>query len=292
MHLGITGATGFIGGRIIDLALRRGHEVVAFTRHPQHGIPGCTMRRFSLDVAPDISGCEAIIHLAGEPVAGLWTPEKKRRIVQSRVIGTRRIVEAINAAAAKPEVLISGSAIGFYGDRGEEDLTENAPGGRGFLAETVQAWEAEARQAAGLRIAFIRTAVVLGQGGGALPLMALPFRFGLGATLGSGRQWMSWIHLEDLAQLILFAVENLDVRGPVNGSAPWPVRNADFTAALAHALRRPAFFRVPAFLLRLALRGFAAELLDSKRVLPAVATEHGFGFKFPELALALRNLLP
>ncbi len=291
MHIGLTGASGFLGRKIIDLALRRGHEIIAFTRNPERTIPGCTMRAFSLDTPPDISGCEALVHLAGESMAGLWTAAKKRRIVESRVFGTRRIVEAINAATEKPEVLLSGSAIGFYGNRGDEELTEKVPAGTGFLAATVQAWEAAALQASDIRVALLRTAVVLGKGRGALPLMALPFRFGLGGRLGSGRQWMSWIHLEDLGQLALFAVENLDVHGPINAAAPWPVRNADFARALAHAVHRPAFLQVPAFALRTALGGFSAELLDSKRVLPAVATEQGFGFKFPELAPALKNLL-
>ena len=292
MHIGLTGATGFIGGKIIDLALRRGHEIVAFTRDPSRKIPGCAMRAFSLDAAPDIVGCEAIIHLAGEPVVGLWTAAKKRRIVESRVLGTRRIVEAINTAREKPEVLLSGSAIGFYGDRGDEKLLETAPAGRGFLAETVQAWEAEAQRAEGIRIVTLRTAIVLGKHGGALVPMRPIFKLGLGGPLGDGRQWMSWIHLDDLAQLALFAIENLDLRGPLNGSAPWPARNADFTKALAHTLRRPAFFRVPAFALRAALGGFAHELLDSKRVLPAAALDHGFRFQFPDLAPALANLLP
>ena len=291
MIIGITGATGFIGGKIIDLALRRGHEVVAFTRDPRRKIPGCEMRAFSLDVAPDITGCEAFIHLAGEPVVGLWTAAKKRRIVESRVLGTRRVVEAINAAREKPEVLLSGSAIGFYGDRGDAELTETAPAGTGFLAETVQAWEAEAHRAEGVRIVTLRTSLVLGKHGGALAPMTPIFKLGLGGPLGDGRQWMSWIHLNDLAQLALFAIENLDLRGPLNGSAPWPARNADFTTALAQTLRRPAFLRVPAFLLRTVLRDFSRELLDSKRVLPATATDHGFHFQFPELKPALTNLL-
>ena len=291
MTIGLTGATGFIGGKIIDLALRRGHEIVAFTREPRRTIPGCEMRAFSLDTVPDILGCEAIIHLAGEPVVGLWTAAKKRRIVESRVLGTRRIVEAINAAREKPEVLLSGSAIGFYGDRGEEELVETAPAGRGFLAETVQAWEAEAQRAEGLRVVTLRTAIVFGKNGGALPMMRPIFKLGLGGPLGDGRQWMSWIHLDDLAHLALFAIENLDLRGPLNGSAPWPARNTDFTKALAHALRRPAFLRVPAFVLRAALGGFSHELLDSKRVLPAAALDHGFRFQFPDLAPALANLL-
>ncbi|HSI15772.1 MAG TPA: TIGR01777 family oxidoreductase, partial [Chthoniobacter sp.] len=270
MHIGITGASGFLGNRILDIALRRGHEVIAFTRHPAKAIPGCTMRAFSLETPPDISGCDALIHLAGEPPAGIWTPAKKRRIVDSRVRGTRRVVEAIMAAEKKPEVLVNGSAIGFYGDRGEEELTETLPPGTGFLAETVLAWEAEAqRAAADVRVVSLRTALVLGKAAGALPIMALPFRFGLGAQMGDGRQWMSWIHLEDIAQLALFAVENMDIRGPINGSAPWPVRNADFTRVLARQLHRPAFFRVPAFLLRLGLGDFSREILDSKRVLPS-----------------------
>lgn len=291
MHIGLTGATGFIGRKIIDLALRRGHEIVAFTRNPQRTIPGCTMRAFSLEAPPDIMGCEALIHLAGEPVFGLWTAAKKRRIVESRVLGTRRLVEAIHAAQEKPEVLVSSSAIGFYGDRGEEELTETSPAGAGFLPETVQAWEAEAMKAQGIRVALLRTSLVLGKGGGALGPMAPIFRFGLGGRLGSGRQWMSWIHLEDIAQLALFAAENLDVHGPLNAAAPWPARNADFTRTLARTLHRPAFFHVPAFALRLALGDFSHELLDSKRVLPAAALEHGFGFRFSELAPALANLL-
>ena len=291
MNIGLTGASGFLGRKILDMALRRGHEIIAFTRHPMRGIPGCTMRAFSLDKPPDISGCEALIHLAGEPIAGLWTPGKKKRIADSRVRGTRRVVEAIADAAQKPEVLVSGSAIGFYGDRGEEELTESAPPGAGFLADTVQAWEAEAHRATGVRVVCLRTALVLGREAGALPVMALPFRFGLGAQMGDGRQWMPWIHLEDHARLVLFAVENMDLRGPLNASAPWPVRNADFTRLLASRLRRPAFLRAPAFVLRIALGGLSHELLDSKRVLPAVACEHGFGFQFPELEPALKDLL-
>ena len=249
------------------------------------------MREFSLERPPDITGCEALIHLAGESVMGLWTAAKKRRITESRVLGTRRVVEAINAAREKPEVLLSGSAIGFYGDRGDTELTETSPGGTGFLAATTQAWEVEAERVEGVRLVTLRTSLVLGKSGGALAPMTPIFQLGLGGPLGDGRQWMSWIHLDDLAQLALFAIENLDVRGPLNGSAPWPVRNADFTRTLAAALHRPAFLRVPAFALRATLGDFARELLDSKRVLPAAALDHGFGFTFAELAPALKNLL-
>jgi uncharacterized protein (TIGR01777 family) len=291
VNIGITGATGLIGTRIIDLALRRGHEVVAFSRHPERAIPGCEMREFTLEAAPDIRGCEALIHLAGETIAERWSEAKKQRIVESRVLGTARVVEAIGAAVEKPEVLLCGSAVGFYGDGGDADVTETAAAGSGFLSETVQAWETEAHRAKDVRIVLLRTGIVLGKEGGALPQMALPFRFGLGATLGDGRQWMSWIHLDDVAQLSLFAIENLDIRGPLNASAPWPVRNEEFTRALATTLHRPALFRVPAFALRVLFGEFSRELLDSKRVLPAVATEHGFRFQFPELAPALKDLL-
>ncbi len=290
MNLGITGASGLIGKSIVDLALRRGHEVVAFTRRPERAIPGCEMREFSLRLPPDLRGCDAVIHLAGEPILGLWTPAKKRRIVASRVEGTRRVVEAIGELDTKPEVLVCGSAIGFYGDGGEHELTEQTLGGAGFLAETAHAWEREAARAEGVRTVCLRTSVVLGKGGGALQFMAPLFRAGLGAQLGDGRQWMSWIHLEDEARLALFAVENLDVRGPLNACAPWPVRNADFTQILARTLRRPAFLRVPSSALRL-LGDLSHELLDSKRVLPAAALEHGYGFRFSELEPALKDLV-
>lgn len=292
MTIGITGATGFIGRRIIDIALRRGHEIVAFTRTPERAIPGCEMRLFTRGAPPDIAGCEALIHLAGESVIGLWTAEKKRRIRESRVLGTRQIVEAIRASHSPPEVLVSGSAIGFYPSSGDAELTEATPGGSsGFLADTVQAWEAEAMQAAGTRVVLLRTGLVLGKGGGMLGAMAPLFRAGLGTQMGDGAQWMSWIHLEDEAMLALFAVENLDVRGPLNAVAPWPMRNAEFTKALARAVRRPAFLRVPAFAIRALGGDFAHELLDSKRVVPAAATEQGFRFRFSELEPALKDLL-
>ncbi len=290
MLLGITGATGFIGKRVVDLALRRGHEVAAFSRNPSRAIPGCEMRHFSLEDAPDLRGCEAVIHLAGESVLGLWTAAKKRRIRDSRVLGTRRLVEAIRVMAEPPEVLVCGSAIGFYGDSGDAELGEDAPSGTGFLPDTVRAWEAEALRAEATRVVLLRTGLVLGKGGGPLAAMAPLFRAGLGGQIGDGHQWMSWIHLEDEAALALFAAENLDVRGALNASAPWPVRNRDWTRALALAVRRPAFFRAPAAAVRL-LGEFSHELLDSKRVVPAAATAHGFGFRFPELEPALKDLL-
>jgi uncharacterized protein (TIGR01777 family) len=291
MNIGITGASGFVGQAVVDLALRRGHEVIAFSRHPERKIPGCDMRPFSLDHAPDLSGCEAVVHLAGESVQGLWTSGKRRRIRDSRVLGTRRVVEGILAARQRPEVLVSYSGIGIYAPHPEAELDESAPFGTTFLAEVSREWEAEAAKAEGVRVVLMRTSLVLGRGGGALGVMRPIFRAGLGGILGDGRQWQPWIHLADQAMLTLFAIENLEARGPINAAAPWPVRNRELTRALAKALRRPAWLRVPAWSLRLALGGFAHELLDSKRVVPGAATALGFQFKYPELEAALRELL-
>jgi uncharacterized protein (TIGR01777 family) len=291
MNIGITGATGFIGRKIIDIALRRGHEVIAFSRRPEKQIPGCEMRAFSLGTAPDLNGCEAVIHLAGESVVGLWTQAKKQRILDSRVHGTRQVVEAINRSTKPPEVLVCGSAVGFYGDCGESEITEASPSGTGFLSDTVKAWEAETTGVRSeTRVVLLRTGIVLGKGGGALKVMAPVFQAGLGGRIGNGRQWMPWIHLEDESMLALFAIENLDIRGPMNGTAPWPSRNADFTRQLAKTLHRPAFMHAPAFAIRM-LGEFSHELLDSKKVLPAVAADHGFRFRFPELQGALKDLL-
>jgi hypothetical protein len=290
MNIGITGASGLIGRKITDLALRRGHEVTAFSRSPSRRLPGCTMRAFGEGTTPDLSGCEAVIHLAGESVIGLWTAAKKRRITESRVIGTRAVAEAIEAMDSPPEAFICGSAIGFYGDSGDAELTESSPSGNGFLADTTRAWEAESLRVTRSRVVQLRTGIALAREGGALKVMAAVFRLGLGGQLGPGTQWMSWIHLEDLARLFLFAAENMEIRGPLNGTAPWPARNRDFTRALATKLRRPAIFRVPALALRV-LGDFSHELLDSKKVLPAAACAHGFPFEHPELEAALGNLL-
>jgi uncharacterized protein (TIGR01777 family) len=292
MQIGLTGASGFVGRHVIQAAVRRGHEVVAFTRDPRRTVhDAIEMRAFSTTEIPNIEGCEAIVHLAGENVAGLWTAAKKRRIRESRVDGTRRIAEAIRDARHRPEVLVCASAIGFYGDGGDDEVSESSPAGEGFLAEVCQAWEAEAESVeADCRVARLRFGLILGAKGGALAAMAPLFRLGLGGKLGSGRQWWSWIHVEDAASLLLFAAENLDARGAINAVAPWPRQNADFTRVLARTLHRPAFARVPAWLLKMTLRGFAAELLESRRVLPRAASELDFPFHFPELEPALRDI--
>lgn len=289
MTLGVTGASGFIGRRVIEFALRRGYEVVAYTRSPERlKIAGCEVRRFSADAVPDVTGVDAMVHLAGESVVGLWTAAKKRNIVESRVLGTRRLAEAISGAKRAPEVLVSGSAIGYYGNRGEEELMEGAPLGRGFLAESCAAWEAEVEAVERTcRVVRLRTGIVLGKGGGALRAMRWPFRFGCGAVLGDGRQWVSWIHLDDIARMFLFCVEDLAVHGAVNGTAPWPRRNSDYSRAIASALGAPLFLRVPESLVRLAGE-FSEELLHSKKVLPGVAGARGFRWEYPDLESALK----
>lgn len=294
MKIGVTGATGFIGSRIVEMARERGHSVVGFTRDPRRQIPGCVeTRKFSPDEKMDVGGCDAIIHLAGESVFGLWTASKKKRIRESRTLGTRHLVDAMLASADPPRVLVSGSAIGFYGDTGENEADEDSPHGSGFFAEICRDWEAEALRARekNVRVVLLRTPLVLGRNGGAMRVMTPVFRAGLGGALGSGRQWMAWIHLDDEAALALSAVENSSIQGPLNAVAPEPVRNADFTGAFARAVHRPAFFRVPAFVLKTALRDFSHELLDNKRIVPKRALAAGFTHRFPSLDPALAEIL-
>jgi uncharacterized protein (TIGR01777 family) len=293
MNIGITGASGFIGRRLVELAGEGGHRITGFSRGAERRIPGCAETRvFRPDQTPDISGCDVLIHLAGENVFGLWTREKKWRILESRQLGTRRLVDAILASANPPRALVSGSAIGFYGDTGEAAADETYPAGAGFLAETTQIWEREALRARekNVRVVLLRTGIVLGKNGGALRVMAPLFSAGLGGKTGSGAQWMSWIHLDDIAALALFAAENESVEGPVNGVAPDPARNIDFTRHLAASLHRPAFFTAPAFLLKLFLGEFSRELLDSKRILPSRALAAGFHHRFPALDGALEDI--
>lgn len=278
MNISISGASGFIGRHLMKSLAQAGHSLRALSRHTP---PAESLRE-----------ADAIIHLAGEPVAQRWTAAAKQRILDSRVVGTRNLVEALAALPRRPEALICASAIGYYGSRGDEVLTESSAPGSGFLPEVCVAWEREAlaAEAFGIRVVRVRTGVVLDANGGALVRMLPPFRMGLGGRLGSGRQWMSWIHLEDLAALFQFAVES-QVRGPLNAVAPNPVTNSDFTRELAHALRRPAVFPVPEFALKMLFGEMADVLLASQRVAPAAAEAAGFRFRFPQLAPALESLL-
>jgi uncharacterized protein (TIGR01777 family) len=277
MNISISGASGFIGRHLMKSLAQAGHSPRALSRHAP---PPESLRE-----------ADAIIHLAGEPLAQRWTAAAKQRIRESRVAGTRNLVEALAKLPRRPDVLICASAIGYYGSRGDEVLTESSAPGSGFLPEVCVAWEREAQaaEAFGMRVVRVRTGVVLDARGGALVRMLPPFRMGVGGRLGSGRQWMSWIHLEDLAALFQFALES-QVRGPLNGVAPNPVTNSDFTRELAHALRRPAVFPVPGFALRLLFGEMADVLLASQRVVPGAAEAAGFRFRFPQLAPALESL--
>lgn len=287
MRLGITGATGFIGARASALAAARGWEVVPFSRKPAGG----SARRFALEEPADVDGLDAVLHLAGEPVVGRWTVDKRRRIMDSRVLGTRRIVEGFAAASRPPRVLVSGSAIGFYGDTGDAEVTESSPPGHGFLAEVAQAWEADALKLRTARVVLLRTGFVLGRDGGAMKLVLPVFRAGLGGRLGGGRQWMSCIHVDDVAGMALWAIEQEALRGPLNAVMPYAETNAEFTRAVARAVHRPAFFPVPSLVLRLVLGRMASMLLDSSRVLPAVALRSGYTYTYRNLPAALAAIV-
>ena len=243
-------------------------------------------------VNPDsVTGFDAVIHLAGESIVGRWGKAKKAAIRDSRVLGTRHLAEALARAPQPPGVLVAASAIGYYGDRGEELLREDSGPGQGFLADVCQEWEAAATLAAkgGIRVVHLRIGIVLRPAGGALAAMVKPFRLGLGGRIGSGRQWWSWIDVHDLVGAILHAIMTESLRGPVNAVSPNPVTNSDFTGALAKALSRPAIFPMPAFAARLALGQMAGELLlASKRVAPARLLASGFQFGYPDLAASLR----
>ena len=288
MRLGITGATGFIGARAAALAASRGWEVVAFTRRPRKP----SDRLFAAGAPLDVAGLDAVLHLAGEPVFGRWTDDKRRRIMDSRALGTRRVAEGFARTPGPPRVLVSGSAVGFYGDTGDREADESAPAGSGFLADVCRAWEGAAREAAvaGARVVLLRTGFVLGRGGGAMRLVLPLVRAGLGGRLGSGRQWMSPVHVDDVAGMALWAVENEALSGPLNAVMPQPCTNRDFTRALACAVRRPAIFPAPAFVLRAALGRMSSLLLDSSRVVPAAALAGGYGYRFAALDAALADV--
>jgi uncharacterized protein (TIGR01777 family) len=242
---------------------------------------------------PALDPCDAVVHLAGEPVAQRWTPEAKQKIRHSRIAGTAGLLRAIAKLPERPRVLISASAIGYYGDRGEESLTESSAPGSGFLAEICRDWEKAAQEAEllGLRVVRIRFGIILGPNGGALAKMLPIFRSGLGGSIAGGRQWMSWIHLEDVIRLIVHAIQAERLSGAMNATAPNPVRNAEFTKVLAWALHRPAIIPVPGAALRLLYGEMGTMLTTGQLVQPAAALGSGFSFRFPELPPALVHIL-
>ena len=300
MRIGITGATGFLGRHVIRQAQGGGHDLIAYSRS-QLGLPvllakeTLTQPKTAPHELPETQ-LDALVHLAGESLMGLWTKTKRERIWKSRVEFTQGLVKHLGTwkAENRPRVLVCASGAGFYGDRGDEVLDERSPSGAGFLAALCVEWEKAAKEAEqlGMRVVMLRTGMVLGPDGGAFPLLKRVFGFGLGGRLGNGRQWMPWIHVEDAAGLILRAVNHDDLRGPINLTAPRAVTNAEFTATLAKTLHRPAFFHAPAFAMRLLLRGMADEmLLGSQRVSPRAATDSGYTFAHPNLQEALASLL-
>lgn len=281
MNIAITGASGLIGTRLRQRVEETGHRAVPIPRGTSDAV-----------LAGILGSADALVHLAGEPVAQRWTAAAKKRIHDSRVEGTRRLVSALSAQPRRPRVLVCASAVGYYGSRGDQILTETSSPGSDFLARVVTDWEEAARSAEslGVRVVCLRFGMVLGHGGALAKLLPV-FRLGAGGRLGSGSQWMAWIHVEDAVNLILFAVNFPAMRGAVNATAPQPVTNDEFTSRLAIELHRPAILPVPAFGLKLVLGEMAEMLLASQRVLPAVAKSSGFSFQFPDLTSALENLL-
>ncbi|MCA8957119.1 MAG: TIGR01777 family oxidoreductase [Planctomycetes bacterium] len=285
MRIAISGSSGMVGSALMRTLLESGHDSVPLRRSAQpDGSP-------SLDLAPIRTGCDAVVHLAGENIAaGRWTAARKRRIADSRIVLTRRLATDLAALATPPAALVCASAVGFYGDRGSAALDEQQPAGTGFLADVCEGWEAAADPArqAGIRVVHLRIGVVLSSTGGLLGRLRSLFRFGLGGRLGSGEQWMSWIHLTDLVRVVEFALERGDLVGALNAVSPNPVTNREFTRALGQWVHRPTLLHAPAFALRALLGEMADELmLASTRVVPARLSESGFRFALPELRAAL-----
>ena len=298
MRVAVSGTRGLIGAEVVSALSAAGSEVVRLVR--RRPVPGEKAVRWDPEKGiadpAGLAGLDAVVHLAGENIAAArWNAARKAAIRNSRVEGTRLLCDALAALPGPPKTLVCASAVGYYGDRGADLLTEESPAGTGFLSEVCREWEAAAEPAAqkGIRVVHLRIGVVLTPAGGALARMLPPFRAGLGGTLGSGRQYVSWVALDDLPGIVLHVLANGDLRGPVNAVAPCPVTNREFTGALGKVLSRPTLFPVPAFALRLAVGGEMADalLLASARVVPRRLEETGYRFRFPELHGALRHLL-
>lgn len=301
MRVFVAGATGFIGRALVPALQREGHTVVAWVRSRARarerlgdGIETVVAASGPLGLTAALERCDAVVNLAGEPIlAGRWTAEWLATLRASRVDVTGELVRSIAAAHARPRILVSGSAVGYYGDRSDEVLTEDSPPGGGFLADLCRDWEAEARkaEALGLRVVLLRTGVALGPNGGALAQMLPAFTLGAGGPVGSGRQYFPWIHLHDLVAVVVAALGDDRLDGPVNGVSPEPVTSRDFAKALGRALRRPAILPAPAFALRVILGQAAEVLLASQLVVPAVLERVAFPFAFPALDAALADAL-
>lgn len=299
MRILVTGASGFVGQRVVKELLKNKHEVVVLTRNIAKSALNlgshCKFVQWDAVSVPPLSafeGVEGVINLMGESIADKrWDDAQKQKIHDSRINGTHLLIKAISELAKKPKVLVSASGIGIYGNRDAEVITETSTTGNDFLANLCKEWEAEAFKAKdlGLRVAVVRTGVVLGRNGGALKKMLPIFKLGLGGPVGSGKQYMSWIHVDDLASIYVEAINNASIEGAVNGTAPYPATNKEFTKALGKALHRPAFMPVPTFALKSAFGEMSSVLLEGQKVLPTKIKEKKFRFHYPTLEMALKE---
>ena len=305
MKIAITGATGFVGTRLVNSLRDEDHQFIIFTRNinrAQTIFPASTFP--NLEIVPyiatesgewqdKISGCDAVVNLAGEPIAERWSPEHKKAILESRQLGTRKIIEAISKAKDKPSVLINPSAIGYYGTSETKTFDENSPPGDDFLAEVCQAWESEAQEVrkANVRLVILRVGIVLGKGG-ALAKMIPPFKLFAGGPIGSGRQWFSWIHIDDLVELIKESLKRSGIVGTFNATAPNPVRMKELCEALGETMNRPSWLPVPDFALEVLLGEGSKVVLEGQQVLPKETLELGFQYQYSTIKSALTNIVP
>jgi uncharacterized protein (TIGR01777 family) len=301
MKIIVSGASGLVGAALTQSLRDQGHKVLHLVRKPARApkeVSSTEIRWDPLSAQVDVPGLEganAVVHLSGANISeGRWTPARKDVLRSSRIDSTRVLVDSLARLRQKPQVLVSASAVGYYGNRGDEMLAESAHPGSDFLSLLARDWEAEAMRAAqsGIRTVILRFGVILSAQGGALPEMIRPFKFGAGGRLGSGRQWMSWVALEDAIGIIQSSIANPEWNGPINAVAPEPVRNAEFAEIVGHILHRPARLPAPPFLLRLALGEMAdALLLSSQRAIPERLVQSGYSFRFADLEAALRTML-
>lgn len=305
MKVAITGATGFVGSRLVERLREQGHQIVVLTRNPERArrvFPAEAFRNLEVvALTPaesgswqeSVAGCDGVVNLAGAPIAEeRWTPARKQEILDSRKLGTEKIVAAIAGANPKPSVLVNSSAIGYYGASETATFDETSAAGEDFLAQVCQVWEAEAEKVkqTGTRLVIVRTGIVLGMGG-AMAKMLLPFKLFAGGPLGSGRQWFSWIHRDDLVNLILRSLAQPDMQGVYNATAPNPVRMAEFCKALGEVMNRPSWLPVPGFALEALLGDAAHVVLEGQQVLPKRTLESGFEYKYPTVLPALQQIL-
>ncbi|GAB4345598.1 MAG: TIGR01777 family oxidoreductase [Leptolyngbyaceae cyanobacterium] len=304
MKVAVTGATGFVGHRLVERLQAEGHQVVVFTRNPDRAakvfpktaFPAVEIVAYTPTVAGEwqqaIAGCDGVVNLAGEPISERWTAAHKQAILESRKLGTQRIVEAIAQANPKPQVLVNASAIGYYGTSETVTFDESSNPGNDFLAEVCQAWESEAQKVkeAGVRLVILRLGIVLGMGG-AIARMLPPFKLFAGGPIGSGKQWFSWIHRDDLVSLILYALTQPSMAGIYNATAPNPVRMAEFCHTLGEVMHRPSWLPVPAFAIEALLGDGAIVVLEGQEVIPKRTQESGFQYQYPTVKQALEEVV-